>query len=342
MAVYFERLGEKITVFFEGSKYVEFSSRRRLIENAEDFIPILKGTQVEEFPMSSSYYIGSAQNVYPSLSAIIFDKSYNGMNLQLMTDSYDLNSWKKPYSFDDYLNKVSTLLNGLIKPIKKYYSNKNHDSINYTYISLQFFVSHGDFIEQVEQHINDYLSAVKKADSELLSTEFLNQYPPCEGYNFIEGQSCSLEENLTTEFKEVNGKDPTKVISRVVLEYIIGFLNSEGGSIFWGICDNGNVKSLTLSQALKDDIRKMITTQIHVIAPAIDPSKIKIFFHKVSNADNSSSDNSYVVEVYTPKSNSLKVYFNPKGETWVKLNGSNQKLQGPALQDFIISRIKKD
>ncbi|EPC4053752.1 ATP-binding protein [Vibrio parahaemolyticus] len=118
-----------------------------------------------------------------------------------------------------------------------------------------------------------------------------------ENYKFIEGEKCQFEEDITHEFKEVKGNNPTKSIQNVVDEYIIAFLNSSGGSIFWGICDDTTVKSISLCAAQKDEIRKAINSKLRTLEPQIDPTKIGVIFHDVA-----SSDDGYVVEVTVPKS----------------------------------------
>ena len=155
-------------------------------------------------------------------------------------------------------------------------------------------------------------------------------------HRFIEGEICSLEEDLTHEFKEIKGNNPTKSIQNLVDEYVIAFLNGSGGSIFWGICDDGKVKSLPLSTAQKDEVNKVINAKIGTIEPAIDPTKIKVKFHSVIN-----SENGYVLEVNVPKSNTVGLFFNSSGDTWVRVNGCKQKLKGLALQDYILERMQK-
>lgn len=156
-------------------------------------------------------------------------------------------------------------------------------------------------------------------------------------FNFIENMKCSLEEDLTHEFKEIKGSNPTKAIQSLVDEYILAFINSSGGSVFWGICDDGNVKSIKLNSAKKDEIRKVINNKVHTIEPKIDPTKIIVLFHSVQN-----SNGGFVLEVRVPKSNSIGLYFNSSGNTWVRVNGCKQRLQGLALQDYIIQRMHKN
>ncbi len=103
-------------------------------------------------------------------------------------------------------------------------------------------------------------------------------------------------------------------VKSVVDEYIIAFLNSSGGSIFWGICDDTTVKSIPLCTAQKDDIRKSIISKLRAVEPQIDPTKVVITFHIVAT-----SENGYVVEVNVLKSNSDGLFFNSSGNTWVRL-----------------------
>ncbi|EGQ7970881.1 ATP-binding protein [Vibrio cholerae] len=155
-----------------------------------------------------------------------------------------------------------------------------------------------------------------------------------ETYEFTEGEKVSFEEDLCHEFKEVKGNNPTKSIQNLVDEYVIAFLNSSGGSIFWGITDQALVKSIKLNTEQKDNIRKAINLKINTIEPAIDPTQVKVAFHNVKDIDDG-----YVLEIKVPKSNLVGLYFNTSGNTWVRINGCKQKLQGVALQEYILKRV---
>jgi hypothetical protein len=196
----------------------------------------------------------------------------------------------------------------------------------------------------IEQHgsMNKMSKSVRMAPKTIkLLRAFFESLPsdlehinPMKNYSFSEGVLCLLEEDLTHEFKEVKGNNPAKSIQSLVDEYILAFLNSSGGSIFWGICDNGIVKSLRLDLTQKDQIRKVVNSKISTIEPSIDPTQIGVHFHKVFNVENG-----YVLEVNIPKSNSVGLFFNSSGNTWVRLNGCKQKLQGVALQEYILKRV---
>lgn len=199
-----------------------------------------------------------------------------------------------------------------------------------------------DSLIQEYGSVNKFSKAVQMSSKTIKSLrQFFESLPdelenlvPSQKYQFVKGQKCSLEENLTYEFKEVKGQNPRSSIKNVVDEYILGFLNSSGGSIFWGICDDGLVKGVVLDSGAKDSIKIAINSKIHTIEPSIDPTKIHIVFHEVAGVEHG-----YVVEVNVPKANLTRLYFNSSGNTWVRVNGCNQKLKGPALEDYIVKRL---
>jgi hypothetical protein len=203
---------------------------------------------------------------------------------------------------------------------------------------LNSLIEHCGSMNKMSKEIQMSSRRIKSLRSffESLPTDFEHINPDSK-YQFSEGKKISFEEDLTHEFKEVKGNNPTKSIQNLVDEYVLAFLNSSGGSIFWGICDNGSVKSLQLDSSGKDQINKAINSKINTIEPSIDPTQINVTFHNVS-----STENGYVLEVNVPKSNSLGLFFNSSGNTWVRVNGCKQKLQGVALQDYIIQRIQKN
>lgn len=190
--------------------------------------------------------------------------------------------------------------------------------------------------------VNKCSKAIQMSSSSIKSLRaFFESFPddlehtiPLNSYRFIEGTKCSLEEDTTHEFKEVKGANPVKSIQNMVDEYVLAFLNSSGGSIFWGICDDGIVKGLHLDSASKDTINKVINAKLNTIEPAIDPTQICVIFHSVLERENV-----FVLEVNVPKSNSKGLYFNSSGNTWVRVNGCKQKLKGLALQDYILQRV---
>ena len=310
---------------------------RKLQISGNDFLSKFNGTKVEDIPSDISFYIGDVQEFYPSLSAISLDNSERGINIMMQTSYMNLGAWIKPFSFNEYISKIESLIDGLLPPIGKYYKYDNIELINHTVLGLNFFASHGDLLDIISSYLEGYTRAQREAERVLYNQRSSSHAHLAREFKFIEGEKFCLEEDLTVEFKEVKGDSTVKSIQNLVDEYVLAFFNSQGGSVFWGINDDGIVTSLKLTPKIKDEIRKAVSAKINVIEPPIDPTQIGVFFHEVSN-----TDNGYVLEVNVPKSQSELLYFNSSGHTWVRLNGSKKKLQGSALQDYILKRVQKN
>ncbi|WP_272971453.1 ATP-binding protein [Comamonas terrigena] len=337
MAIDFKCSDNSVELIYKGTPLLETSRKRKLQVGDSDFLEKFNGTKVEDIPKDISFFIDNIKDFYPTLHALSLDNSEKGMTILIMTDHINLGNWVKPFSFDEYISKLESLIEGLISPIKKYHGNGSAGLVNHTILGLKFFINHGDLLDAISNHRKNISHALEEAER-LLSSQPLSSHTHLgRNLNFVEGEKCGFEEDLKSEFKEIKGENPVKSIQNLVDEYILAFFNSKGGSIYWGINDDGIVKSLNLTSKLKDEIRKAINNKINTIEPAIDPTQIGVFFHEVLN-----TEDQYVLEVSVPNSNSNRLYFNSTGETWVRLNGCKKKLCGSALQDYIIKRLQEN
>ncbi|HGS7516063.1 TPA: ATP-binding protein [Klebsiella quasipneumoniae subsp. quasipneumoniae] len=336
MTIDFKCSAGKVELFYSGTYLMDSPQYSKLQVSGTDFLSKLNGTRVEDIPPGISFYIGGVQEVYPSLSALSLDNSERGLTITMQTKYMNIGAWVKPFSFDEYLLKIQSLMNDILPPIKKYYQHDDVTLINYTVLGVVFSIRNGDLLDAISSRLESFARAQREAERMLYNQTLSNYTYLARELNFVEGEKFCLEEDLTVEFKEVKGNNPVKSIQNLVDEYILAFFNSQGGSVFWGVNDDGIVTSLKLTSKMKDDIRKSVSDKINVIEPPIDPTQIGVFFHKVSN-----SDSGYVLEVNVPSSQSELLYFNSSGETWVRLNGSKKKIQGSALQDYIIKRTHK-
>jgi hypothetical protein len=129
---------------------------------------------------------------------------------------------------------------------------------------------------------------------------------------FILNQPVPVEETLHCEFKEVKGRNPVKAIANVVDEYVVAYLNSDGGSIYWGIRDSDRVVAgVPLSFKQRDELRKVITNKLTNIQPPISPTAYHVHLHKVYESatnDEPISDLS-LVEVVAPPVFTNDLYF---------------------------------
>lgn len=152
------------------------------------------------------------------------------------------------------------------------------------------------------------------------------------------GETILVDETRTVEYKEIRSPNPIRTIINAVDNYAVSFLNSEGGSIYWGINDERTVVGLQLDANQRDELRRSVNSKLVTIQPPIDPTAYRIEFYSVIQNGQRLPD-VFVIEVRVPSSNSDRLYFTSGGETFVRLDGIKKKLSGPEIQDWIIRRM---
>ncbi|MEW5868794.1 MAG: protein kinase [Chloroflexota bacterium] len=158
---------------------------------------------------------------------------------------------------------------------------------------------------------------------------------------YLLGQPVPQEETRFCEFKEIKAADPVRAIGRLVEQYVVAFLNSEGGRILWGIRDEDRVVSgVPLDYRQRDEIRRTVIDKILHIQPAIAPSVFRINFHEVYDGDQPMQD-VYIVEIYVPRPQTKLLYFTSDEEVYVKTEAGKKKLSGTEIQAEIIRRLQK-
>lgn len=156
---------------------------------------------------------------------------------------------------------------------------------------------------------------------------------------YLLNQPVTLEETMFCEFKEVVGAHPVRAIWRIVDQYVVAFLNSDGGRIFWGIRDADRiVVGVKASYRNRDEIRRAILDKTMRIQPAISPSAYRINFHPVLDNQEPVPD-LFVIEVVVPRPLTRFLYFTADGEVYVKTEAGKKRLSGSEIQDEIIRRL---
>lgn len=160
--------------------------------------------------------------------------------------------------------------------------------------------------------------------------------------SFILNSAFPIEENRYYEFKEVTGGNPINTIKNTVDEYVVAFLNSRGGAIYWGIRDSDRmIVGVRLEPDKHDELRKTITNQLSNIRPAISPSAYEVNLFFVQDENSIKIPNLIIVEVVTPKTFTGDLYFTGSNETFIKNDSGRKKLSGPELQDEIERRLRE-
>ncbi|KAH3761552.1 transcriptional regulator, SARP family protein [Pelomyxa schiedti] len=88
-----------------------------------------------------------------------------------------------------------------------------------------------------------------------------------------------VEEDKEHEFKAANNtEDPTTYIKSIAVKYLNAFLNANGGTIYFGVNDDGKAVGVILDRAARDNIRLSIDSAVSHFSPEVDPDMYSIAF----------------------------------------------------------------
>lgn len=106
------------------------------------------------------------------------------------------------------------------------------------------------------------------------------------------------------------------------LKWICGFANAQGGTIFIGKDDNGNVVGVNNAKKLLEDLPNKITTVLGIVA--------EVNLHETEQGD-------YIEIVVEPQPNPISC----KGEYHYRSGSTKQELKGAALDKFLLGKQGK-
>eukprot|EP01122_Echinamoeba_exundans_P011805 TRINITY_DN4818_c0_g1_i1.p1 TRINITY_DN4818_c0_g1~~TRINITY_DN4818_c0_g1_i1.p1 ORF type:complete len:1288 (+),score=282.63 TRINITY_DN4818_c0_g1_i1:108-3971(+) len=150
---------------------------------------------------------------------------------------------------------------------------------------------------------------------------------------YVLGDSIAVEEDREHEFKAVQQtKNPLQAISEHCKKYINAFLNTDGGTMYFGVEDDGRLVGVPLDRKTRDMIRLKIDGIVSQNHPQVDPHLISVDFvpvlHPESRAhakeilrDSRDVVRRFVVEVKIMKGTS-PVYTNGDSTAYFRRSGS--------------------
>jgi tetratricopeptide (TPR) repeat protein len=156
---------------------------------------------------------------------------------------------------------------------------------------------------------------------------------------FILGQPVPFDETRHREFKEIKGNNPVGSLKNTADEYVVAFLNGEGGSIYWGIRNIDRVVvGVILNAKQRDEIRRLVTDKLARIQPTVASSDYKIIIHQVYDESDKVITDTFIVEITVLGGDKKHLYFTAGNEAYVKTDGGKRKLTGTAIQTEIQRR----
>ena len=188
-------------------------------------------------------------------------------------------------------------------------------------------------LRENKQVAEEYLTIATDADNLTEPTQI----------RFVQNQPVPLEETLLYEFKEVKGRNPAGSITNTADEYVVAFLNSEGGRIFWGIRDRDRITvGVKLDDRQRDDVRTQVSAKLSSVQPAISVEDWQLELHQIHNLHGETVEDLWVVELLVPPPQEKDIFYTNSGELFVKTEGGKQKLLGPQGTEFIRSRFQNN
>lgn len=176
-----------------------------------------------------------------------------------------------------------------------------------------------------------------KPDDNPITNEFdrsLSQFNPL---SFRLMEKFAEEESETLEFKTVISGNPSKTIAQQLPKYLVGFLNSKGGRILYGVTDEGIVEGVMLNREERDKLQRNIAAAVSSITPNFLQSAVQITLRPLISVGMEVEDR-FVVEVSVPSGKPNEMYFTHSGDTWVRHGTSTSALKGHQLFVHICAR----
>lgn len=136
-----------------------------------------------------------------------------------------------------------------------------------------------------------------------------------------------LEETRRIEFKEIKGQNPVASISNSADEYAVALLNSEGGSVYWGIRNEDRViVGVNMTYEQRDQVRRSVSAKLAQIMPTVSLGDCCIDCQPVLDSDGAQIPDKWVWELTVPSGSPRELYATGSGCVWVKTDGGKQRL----------------
>uniref|UniRef100_A0A8C6R4A3 Schlafen like 1 n=1 Tax=Nannospalax galili TaxID=1026970 RepID=A0A8C6R4A3_NANGA len=180
------------------------------------------------------------------------------------------------------------------------------------------------------RHISQNRPSTVRSDSAIVHQEILGQEQLFKGA-FLGNETRNME------FKRGSGEYLNLAFKHHVRRYVCAFLNSEGGSLFVGVEDNGLVQGIRCSYREEDRTRLLVDSILQGFKPQVFPDAYTLTFIPVISTSTSSMPLKVLrLTVHTPKAQGEpQLYETDQGEVFLRRDGS---IQGPlsvgAIQDW--------
>ncbi|XP_055512601.1 LOW QUALITY PROTEIN: schlafen-like protein 1 [Leucoraja erinacea] len=181
----------------------------------------------------------------------------------------------------------------------------------------------------VVEYLTTPLSGTK-SDSAIMGGEIVGQQRLF--YGALMGS-----ETRNVEFKRGGGEYLNMTLKSHVRKYVCAFLNSEGGSLFVGVNDDGTVCGVDCNHKDEDRVRLLIDSILKGFKPPLFPNSYSIsFLPVIKDGDTGLFLKVVRLSVHTPgKDGEILLYETDQGEVYIRRDGSVQgPLSGSSIQEW--------
>ncbi|XP_042296511.1 schlafen-like protein 1 isoform X2 [Sceloporus undulatus] len=168
-----------------------------------------------------------------------------------------------------------------------------------------------------------------RSDSAIVQREIVGK--ECLFYGAFMGN-----ETRNMEFKRGGGEYLTVTLKHHVRKYACAFLNSEGGSLFVGVEDNGLVRGVRCDHKDEDRVRLLIDSVLKGFKPQVFPAAYTLSFIPVIKAEDTGIFLKVIrLSIRPPQEPRDLLYETDQGEVYLRRDGSIQgPLTGSAIQEW--------
>jgi hypothetical protein len=142
---------------------------------------------------------------------------------------------------------------------------------------------------------------------------------------FIRHKEIPTEEDEQNEFKEVTDRSILNSIKSNLGKAAIAFLNSRGGSIYFGIADSGTVHGFRANRGRRDEIAKLVVSILNSLSPRVSPLYYNMSFVPIIENGQISSEVTCLRISF--RENGSSTTKSASGRSWFRQYGSSVELK---------------
>jgi len=156
-------------------------------------------------------------------------------------------------------------------------------------------------------------------------------------YPYVLGQTVPFEEDRQHEFKAFQPHlDLIQTLVRETEEIFNAFLNTDGGTIYFGIEDKGRILGIQLEREQKDDLRRRISVIIDRFEPKVAPELYELVFVKILGYDSL-----YIFEIHVKKG-TASLYLTGRQNCFIRRDATNYRMGLDEIKKRILHGFIKD